>query len=99
MSAYLLATAAGVFVGYLTAYRVLMTWVYRRTESTLLGMVMHASFTTSLLVLNPPGISGRNLFVYSFSLAAALWVVVAIVGFAIRRGRVERPSRTASRAL
>jgi uncharacterized protein len=84
---YLTGVALGVFVGYLTAFRVLMVWVYERTESLLLGMLMHASFTTSLLVLNPPEIAGADLLIYSSSLSASLWVVVAGVAIARRRGR------------
>jgi membrane protease YdiL (CAAX protease family) len=75
---YLAATAIGVFVGYLTAYRVLMVWVYEHTHSIFVAMLMHASFTTSLL-LNPIGLSGARLVTYSFALAAAVWVIVAIV--------------------
>jgi hypothetical protein len=45
MSVHLTATAIGVLVGYLTAFRVLMVWVYGRTESLLVAMLMHASFT------------------------------------------------------
>jgi membrane protease YdiL (CAAX protease family) len=81
---YLTATALGVFVGYLTAFRVLMVWVYDRTRSIFIAMLMHASFTASLLMLNPLGISGANLVTYSFALAAALWIVVAVVTVAGR---------------
>jgi uncharacterized protein len=98
MSVYLLASAVGVFVGYLTAFRILMVWGYRRTESILLAMLMYASFTTSLLVLNPLGISGRDLFVYSFSFAAALWVVIGVGAVATRRGLIRRADRAVARA-
>jgi membrane protease YdiL (CAAX protease family) len=77
VSVYLTATALGVFVGYLTAFRVLMVWVYDLTESLLLGMLMHVSFTASLLTLNPLNLAGQNLQLYSFALAGMLWVVVA----------------------
>lgn len=56
-----------------------MVWVYDRTKSLFVAMVMHASFTASLLTLNPLDISGAHLVAYSFTLAAALWVVVAAV--------------------
>jgi CAAX protease family protein len=79
MSAYLVATVLGVFVGYLTAFRVLMVWVYEHTTSVFVAMLMHASFTASLLILNPVGLSGTNLVVYSLALAAAVWVVVVFV--------------------
>ena len=79
MSIYFAGTAVGVLVGYLTAFRVLMVWVYDRTKSLLLAMLMHVSLTASLLILNPIGISGANLQVFSFAFAAAVWVVVGVL--------------------
>ena len=79
MPAYLAFTTAGVFVGYLTAFRVLMVWIYERTQSILLGMLMHVSITTSLLALNPLGLLGGNLQLYSFALAAAVWIAAAVI--------------------
>ena len=70
-------------VGQLPAFRVLMVWVYDRTGSLLVAMLMHASLTASTLY--PPGplaISGVALLIYSLVLAAALWVVVASVAVA-----------------
>ena len=92
MRIQLAGTAAGVFVGYLTAFRILMVWVYDRTESVLVAMLMHASFTASLLILNPIGISGADLLVYSFALAAAVWIVVGAV-LVVTRGR-PRPEHS-----
>jgi CAAX protease family protein len=93
MSAFFVATALGVFVGYLTAFRVLMVWVYEHTESVLVAMLMHASITSSLLILNPVGISGTHLVVYSFALAAAVWIVVSAVAVANRRQPSREPLR------
>jgi CAAX protease family protein len=91
VSVFLAATGIGLFVGYLTAYRVLMVWVYDRTRSLVVSMLMHASFTASLLILNPVGISGAHLLSYSFALAIAVWVVVAAVVLASGR-HLSRPS-------
>jgi membrane protease YdiL (CAAX protease family) len=93
VSLYLVATALGVFVGYLTAFRVLMVWVYEHTESVFVAILMHASFTASLLILNPVGLSGSHLVVYSFALAAAVWVVVAAVAIANQQQRSQAPVR------
>jgi membrane protease YdiL (CAAX protease family) len=76
-SVYLAGTGAGLLVGYLTAFRVLMVWVYEHTGSLFLSMVMHVSLTAGLLTLNPSALAGANLMVFSFSFAAALWAVVA----------------------
>ncbi len=42
-----------VYLATLTPYRVLMTWVCSHTQSLLLAIIMHASFTGWLLVLFP----------------------------------------------
>jgi membrane protease YdiL (CAAX protease family) len=94
MRVFLAATALTVFVGYLTAFRILMAWVYEHTESVVVAMLMHASFTASLLILNPVGISGVNLVIYSFALAFAVWLVVAAVAVANRRERSHRSLRS-----
>jgi len=79
MSVFWITTAVSVFVGYLTAFRILMAWVYDHTESVFVSMLMHLSFTSSLLIFNPLGISGAHLLSYSFALAGGLWFVVGIV--------------------
>ena len=76
-------------VGQLPAYRVLMVWVYDRTGSLLVAMLMHASLTASTLVLGPTAISGVYILTYDLALAAAMWVVVAAVGLA-NRGQLSR---------
>lgn len=98
ISVYRVATGVGVFIGYLTAFRIVMVHVYRKTESVLLAMLMHVSFTTSLLVLGPSGIAGRDLFIFSFSLAAALWLVVGVGAVVIATSRKRRPDRAVARA-
>ena len=68
-----------VLVGSLLPFRVLMVWVYDRTGSLLVAMLMHVSLTASIRILTPMGIEGVPIFIYDFVLAAALWVVVAAV--------------------
>jgi len=65
-------------VGILPAYRVLMVWVYDRTGSLLVAMLMHASLTFSNVILVPLT-TGVPLVAWSLVLAAALWVVVTVV--------------------
>jgi membrane protease YdiL (CAAX protease family) len=65
-------------VGVLPAYRVLMVWVYDRTGSLLVAMLMHASLTAGNILLVPLA-TGMPLVSWSLMLAAALWVVVAAV--------------------
>jgi membrane protease YdiL (CAAX protease family) len=91
MSVFWMTTAVSVFVGYLTAFRILMVWVYDHTESIFVSMLMHLSFTSSLLILNPLGISGAHLLSYSFALAGVLWLVVGIVAMVIGMRRLSQP--------
>jgi membrane protease YdiL (CAAX protease family) len=78
------------YVAALPAYRVLMVWVYDRTKSLLVAMLMHASLTGFVLfILMPPETSGIDLFRWYFLFATALWVVVAVVAFA-KRGQLTR---------
>jgi membrane protease YdiL (CAAX protease family) len=68
-------------VGILPAYRVLMVWVYERTGSLLVAMLMHASLTASMLILGPLA-TGAALATYTLVFTAALWVFVAAVAVA-----------------
>jgi membrane protease YdiL (CAAX protease family) len=81
----------GFLLGQLPAFRVLMVWVYDRTESLLVAMLMHASLTASTFIIGPGAlaISGVALLTYGFVLAAAWWVVVAAVAIA-NRGQLSR---------
>jgi membrane protease YdiL (CAAX protease family) len=78
------------YIGVLPVYRVLMVWVYDRTGSLLLAMLMHACLTASApMILTPLEISGVPLLTWYFVLTAVLWVVVAVVAVA-NRGRLSQ---------
>ena len=79
MSIHMTGIIVGIFIGYLTAFRIVMVWVYEATGSVFMGILMHVSITFGLLAFNPLGISGMHLLVFSFGFAAALWIVVAVV--------------------
>jgi uncharacterized protein len=81
------------YVASLPAYRVLMVWVYDRTESLLVAMLMHASFSASMLILQPPALALVPGLAWNFVLAAAMWVVVAAAAVANRRQLWRRLSR------
>ena len=76
------------YVGALPAYRVLMVWVYDRTGSLLVAMLMHATLSASTLILQPLATEVPYL-TWNLVLAAALWVVVAVVAVA-NRGQFSR---------
>jgi CAAX protease family protein len=66
----------------LPAFRVLMVWIYDRTGSLLVAILMHVSLTASTLILMPLATSGVSAVTYDLVLAAALWVVVGAVALA-----------------
>jgi len=61
---------------FLPAFRVLMVWVYDRTGSLLVAILMHVSLTASTLILQPLA-TGLQAVTYDLVLAAVLWFVVA----------------------
>ena len=68
-----------VLFSFLPPFRVLMVWVYDRTESLLVAMVMHASLLLFWIIATPEGIGGASLVMWYLVWAAVLWVVVATV--------------------
>jgi membrane protease YdiL (CAAX protease family) len=83
----------GILVGSLAAYRVLMVWVYERTNGSLLvAMLMHVSLAAFTFILTPP-LGGAPYWIIGFAYAAALWVIVGAVAMA-QGGHLSRvPSR------
>jgi uncharacterized protein len=72
----------GILVGQLTAFRVLMVWVYDRTNGSLfVAMLMHVSLAASTVILMPP-VPGVVSVILSFVPTAAMWVVVGAVAVA-----------------
>lgn len=74
----------------LTAYRILMTWVYSRTQSVLVAQLMHAFFSGTFITLGPQ-LSQTQTLLYDISLAVTFGVLVAMLA-ASRFGKaVPRP--------
>jgi membrane protease YdiL (CAAX protease family) len=86
---FVITGVVGLLFGSLPAYRVLMVWVYDRTDSLLVAILMHASLTAATIVLEPLAISGTALLVYSAVSIAAWWIVVAAVAMATH-GQLSR---------
>jgi membrane protease YdiL (CAAX protease family) len=83
------------YVATLTAYRLLMTRVYANTQSLLLAVLMHASYTGWLFALYP-GTSFQQGLIWQTVLAIGLWLAVA-VGF--RKPMPPRSTATAGRTV
>ena len=79
------------YVATLSAYRLLMMWAYANTQSLLLAVLMHASYTGWLFVLFPATSLARGL-VWQATFAAGLWIVVAVV---VRRSAPRGPAASA----
>lgn len=90
LSLALLLTSLLFSIGILTAYRVLMVWIYDRTGSLLVAMIMHLSLTASNVILAPLA-TGVLPVIWVLALAAALWIVVAAVAIANRGQLSQQP--------
>ena len=80
---------------FLVPFRVLMVWVYYRTRSLLVSILMHASLTASMLILGP-AVMGSELLMFDLSFAAVLWLFVGLAAWApqgVRRGTARRASQ------
>jgi uncharacterized protein len=79
------------YAAVLPGFRVLMVWVYDRSESLLVAILMHASLTGSALVILQPQAAGTGLIVYYLALATGLWAVVWLIT-AVDHNQRRRPS-------
>ena len=82
-----------VGLGMLPAYRVLLVWVYDHTESLPVVMLMHAVFSASRIILDPKALILVFGLTYNLVLAAALWIIVAVVAVASHGQLTRRPLR------
>jgi membrane protease YdiL (CAAX protease family) len=83
-------------VATLTASRVLMVWVYDRSGSLLVAVLMHASYIFSTLFVLAPPTTGVPFLAYSGVFAVALWVAVAAVAIANGGQFSRQPLRRAA---
>ena len=83
-------------IAQLTAYRVLLVWLYDRTGSLLLVTLMHGSLTASTIFIFRPLAVGLSFLTYGWLMAAALWAVVGVVALAdsrhLSRGALRTPT-------
>lgn len=80
---------------WLPPYRVLMVWVYGRTDSLLVAVLMHASLVASLSALVPAELSTTALLTWILTWASALWLIVAVVAIANRESLLQPHSQLA----
>lgn len=82
-------TVAVLLFSFLLPFRVLMVWVYDRTQSLLVAMLMHASLSASTLILRAQG-GEATAVTFDLAFAAVLWLFVAAVALA-NHGQIARP--------
>jgi membrane protease YdiL (CAAX protease family) len=88
-------TGLALLFGQLPAFRILMVWVYERTGSLLVAMLMHASLDAATFILSPLALSGlAESFTASFAIDAAMWVVVVVVVLATGGHLARQLART-----
>jgi membrane protease YdiL (CAAX protease family) len=76
---------------FLIPFRMLMVWVYGRTRSVLVVMLMHAPLAAGQLILLPSALSNKGAVIFDLVFAAALWAMVATVYVAGGSSRRDAP--------
>ena len=87
---------AALLFGWLPPYRVLMVWVYDRTQSLLLVMLMHLVIVVGQFAFAAEAISPEGRFTSVIAYGAALWLVVGAVALA-NGGHITREQHRATR--
>ncbi|HEX6943659.1 MAG TPA: CPBP family intramembrane glutamic endopeptidase [Gemmatimonadaceae bacterium] len=81
------AYLAVALFSFIPPYRVLMAYVYDRTKSLFIAILMHASLTASMLILGP-AVSGTQLLAFDITFAALFWLAAGLT-----LGVLQRPMR------
>lgn len=82
---------------FLVAYRVLMVWVYDRTGSLLVAMLMHASLTATTRIISPISLAGGPLITSDLIWSTAVWLIIATIA-ATNVGKLARQPQPALRS-
>lgn len=84
---------AALLFAWLVPYRILMVWVYSRTGSLILAMLMHAPIVAAQYILRSDELSEAESLTSLIVLGGALWALVAGIALADRghlgRSRLE----------
>ena len=82
---------------WLIPYRILIVWLYDHTQSLLLAFLMHVPIVVDQFVLAPSVSSPEVTAASNLLLAAALWIMVAVI-FVVNHGRLEARAEASLRA-
>ena len=70
---------AGLLFTFLPPFRILMVWVYERSESLSLLMLMHANLVFFWLISTPHDIAGPTLVTWYLTWGLVLWLAVILL--------------------
>lgn len=76
----------------LPAYRILLVWVYDRTNNLPVIILMHASLSASTLIFQPSATGAASL-IWNLILSIILWIVVVVVIVSSRNQLSRKPIR------
>jgi membrane protease YdiL (CAAX protease family) len=74
---------------WLPAFRTLLVWIYDRTGSLLLPMLMHGCVSAVSVVLVSTGLSGGDLWAVTLAWPLMMWLLVGIVAV-VSHGHLTR---------
>lgn len=72
-------------ITHLPAFRILMVWVYDHTQSLCTIILMHMSFTTSTMVLQPTTTKGTDIIVFNLMLTGLIYTFMIILRYCTLR--------------
>lgn len=80
---------------WLPPYRVLMTWLYVRTQSVLLAILMHTPIFAGMYVL-ADDVTGLGLVVKVLAWGAGFWAIALVAVWSTSRARIGARAATAT---
>ena len=75
----------------LPAYRILLVFIYDRTKSLPVIMIMHAFLSASTLIFQPSS-AGKIALIWNLVLGIILWIVVILVVTTNRLHFMQKPN-------
>ncbi len=75
-----------------TALRMIIVWLYKRTNSLLVAQLTHASHTGGLLLLAPIGLGPAQITLWMSAFSIVLWIVVGAL-VALNRSEFAAPAK------
>jgi membrane protease YdiL (CAAX protease family) len=80
---YAVLTALSFLIGQLPPFRIMMVWIYEKTSSLLIMIIMHFSLTACSIIFSPTAMAGWQVFIYSLSVAAVFWIIALVFIMAV----------------